>query len=333
MYFRFLISALFAVFVGGAWLPAFAQEDANAPDAAAPALSWDNIETVIVHPPEAGPAMWHVKKGDSEIWLIGTITLMPKDMKWNDRGVADVISGAKKLYTPPEPDAGPASILWFALTHHLSLPDGQHVQDFLSPADQARLARDMAESGKTPKNYAGHLPQLTMMQLLAGIAQAHHWSQDADQLVEAHLSDIADDKDVDTDSLGAFEIMPTIRKFFALPPEKAAPCLVAALDDADAWEKNVAPEAEAWAVGDVAAMKAHVLSDRNEVCMRGLLPARRKIDQMFTALMRKAVKKALKTPGKTVMLLPVIDILANDGALKLLSDMGLTVEQVSTSTQ
>ena len=55
---------------------------------------WANIETVTVKG-EPGPAVWHLTRGTSEVWLLGTAGPLPKGMAWNKQYVAELFDGAR----------------------------------------------------------------------------------------------------------------------------------------------------------------------------------------------------------------------------------------------
>jgi hypothetical protein len=43
-----------------------------------PTTDWAPNEVVVVSAQAPGPAFWHLKKGDSEIWILGTPGSLPE---------------------------------------------------------------------------------------------------------------------------------------------------------------------------------------------------------------------------------------------------------------
>ena len=82
---------------------AFAQapNPAPAPD---PLPEWAEFETVHTEV-RPGPAVWHVTRGDSEVWILGTIGALPKNLTWNKEYLSELIDGARVVLRP----AGPPS--------------------------------------------------------------------------------------------------------------------------------------------------------------------------------------------------------------------------------
>ncbi|HSS14164.1 MAG TPA: hypothetical protein VLL04_09740, partial [Rhizomicrobium sp.] len=76
-------------------LPARAQpETAKAPE------EWAEIESVTVKG-EPGPAVWRLTRGASEVWILGTVGPLPRDMEWNRPTVADLLDGTRAVLLPP----------------------------------------------------------------------------------------------------------------------------------------------------------------------------------------------------------------------------------------
>lgn len=47
------------------------------------------IEEVVVIGVQPGPKMWRVNKGDHELWIFGTLSLLPKKMQWDSQAYLD----------------------------------------------------------------------------------------------------------------------------------------------------------------------------------------------------------------------------------------------------
>ncbi len=69
----------------------FAQDDGtNEPDAA-------HLEEVLVTGEQPGPGLWKVTKGDHVLWMLGTLSPLPKEMTWRSRQVAEIIQHADRV--------------------------------------------------------------------------------------------------------------------------------------------------------------------------------------------------------------------------------------------
>src|SRR5579862_2514403 len=100
---------------------------ATTPVAAPPISDWSNIESVVVTAKRPGPALWHVVRGPSEVWILPTVEPAPSDLKWDSNDVARLLKGARVLLLPPRGQVGLFEGTWFLLTGlgTLELPEGQ----------------------------------------------------------------------------------------------------------------------------------------------------------------------------------------------------------------
>jgi hypothetical protein len=58
-------------------------------------------EEISVVGEQPGPGMWKVTKGDNTMWIIGTHTPLPRNMKWKAKGLKEVIASAQEILSPP----------------------------------------------------------------------------------------------------------------------------------------------------------------------------------------------------------------------------------------
>ena len=113
-----------------------------------PITDWSNIETVIVTARPPGPALWHVVRGNSEVWILATVSPVPKDLNWDSRGIASLLKGSNALLLPPRAQVGLAEGLWFYMWHMdtLEQPDGMTLE-----ASLARAAEEPLRRGAQPR--------------------------------------------------------------------------------------------------------------------------------------------------------------------------------------
>src|SRR5581483_1631005 len=67
--------------------------------------NWGTPEIVEVQA-QPGPAVWHLTRGQSEVWILGTVGAMPDGLKWNKDYLAELLDGARAILMPPRPSIG-----------------------------------------------------------------------------------------------------------------------------------------------------------------------------------------------------------------------------------
>jgi len=120
---------------------------------------WAEIEAVEVNA-RPGPAVWHLTRGNSEVWILGTVGAMPKALDWNKDYLADLLDGPRAILMPPKANIGIVDIGWFLLMHgsELSLPRGQTLEQSLPDALRARFIAARDATGGDASDYRTDTP-------------------------------------------------------------------------------------------------------------------------------------------------------------------------------
>ncbi|PZO54743.1 MAG: hypothetical protein DCF16_04655 [Alphaproteobacteria bacterium] len=93
--------------------------------------------------PAAGePALWRIADDDSEIWLFGSVHVLPADVHWLSPRIATALDGAEEFVT--ETNTEDADFPGLAAQYG-TLPEGQTLSSLLNAEDAARLARVAGE--------------------------------------------------------------------------------------------------------------------------------------------------------------------------------------------
>jgi hypothetical protein len=212
--------------------------------------------------------LWHLTRGNSEVWVLGQVWPMPKGLTWNSDVLADVMDGAREVLSPPRPAINFIDIAWFLLWHggKLSLPRGQNLESQL-PDDLRRsfLAAREAVKGD-PDDYATDIPIRAAVRLQQDFMKAFNFEGGEPR---GRIGDIARARKVERRAVIRFEAMDVARDLLKLTPEQQRQCLSQAVDDALWASEHAAPAARAWAVGNVKAMKAHYAESRLMNCAIG----------------------------------------------------------------
>ena len=130
-----------------------------APAPAQTAEDWSHIETVDVQAPP-GPAVWHLTRGNSEVWILGTVGAMPSDLNWNRQYLSDLVSGARVILLPPRASVGLLEGAWFLITNgsKLSLPRGQSLEAGLPEPLRQRFVAARTAIGRDESRYSTDTP-------------------------------------------------------------------------------------------------------------------------------------------------------------------------------
>ncbi|GAB4519465.1 MAG: TraB/GumN family protein [Amphiplicatus sp.] len=99
-------------------------------------------------PGAAVPPMWRLADADSEIWLLGTFHILPKDLDWRSPPVAAAFDGAETVWFEAEVDTPAArqKTVQIIMTQGFN-PPGETLSAMLAPEDASRLAEVTQELG------------------------------------------------------------------------------------------------------------------------------------------------------------------------------------------
>lgn len=129
--------------------------------------------------PAGEPALWRIRDADSEIWLFGTVHVLPADIRWRGPHVSAAFAAADEFVT--ETDTSPeAAASYPALAARFgTLPAGERLSAKLSQDEQAQLARLARAAGLDPPSLDRLRPWLAALQLSFAYAAREGHSPDA----------------------------------------------------------------------------------------------------------------------------------------------------------
>ena len=290
---------------------------------APPVNDW-SVETVVVTAEAPGPAFWHLTKGNSEVWVLGTLAPLPEDLSWNSTRLGALLDGAHALLMPARASVGLFEGSWFLLTNRdlLSMPDGQKLEDTLSPDLKARFVAARTALHKDADHYEDDAPVVAGLVLERDFNNAHDFSTDEPADTAKRL---ARAKHVPVREIADYDAMPLAKQLLSLGPEASRRCLANAVEDVETRAIHAMPAAKAWAVGDIKTVEAHYSVSRFDGCLSQTSDYA-KLDQRGVADTLAAIKDALSRPGKAVVLIDIGELLRNAGVVEQLRAAGITVE-------
>ena len=285
---------------------------------------WAEIESVEVRE-RPGPALWHLTRGDSEVWILGMAGAMPKDMDWNKEYLSELLDGARAILMPPKADIALTDIAWFLIRHggKLSLPRGQNLEDTLPGDLRARFVAVRDTVSDDVDDYHTDIP----------IRAAIRLQQDARDKTDLSLREprrtvenLAYRKRIPVSPVTRFEAMDAVRDIFKLTPQQQQVCLAQALEDVNWALGHADTAARAWAVGDIKTVKAHYSEWRLGNCVIGAVQKFSDIDGRNIAEYVSATDAALNKPGKTIVVIHMGPLLRKNGVLEGLQARGIAIE-------
>jgi hypothetical protein len=291
---------------------------------AEPVPDWAQIESVEVRE-RPGPAVWHLTRGNSEVWLLGLAGALPKDLDWNKQYLSELLDGARAVVMPPKADIALTDIAWFLIRHggELSLPRGQTLEQGLPEDLRARFIAARNHVGGDASDYRTDIPIRAAMRLQQDLRQKQDFSF---REPRSTIENLAYRKRIRNDPVTRFEAMDAIREVLGLTPQQQRACLAQAVEDVNWAIVHADRSARAWAVGDIKTVKANYSEWRLGTCIVAAVQKFSDIDGRNVSEYVAAIDAALDKPGKTIVVINMGPLLRKNGVLERLTAKHVTIE-------
>jgi uncharacterized protein YbaP (TraB family) len=335
---RYMLLALFSVALA---LPAQAQQ-VSPPTAGAQASSADGIRTeaaVIVTGAQPGPGLWLVRKGGHDLWILGTLSPLPKNMQWQSKHVEDVIANAQEVIWAPrvslDVKAGFFSTLMLvpSMLGARKNPDGKTLQQVVSPQSYARwrilkaryIGSDSGVEKWRPLFAAQELYGEAMKK--SGLDGKDIVASAVTRAINAHHPAVT----VVKEEIVITDPKPLLKEFSKTTLDDLA-CFDNTMTRIETDLEAMRARANAWATGDMAALQSLASPYQWEACSSaiteagigkrlGFGDARQKVQAKWMA----AAETALSKNVVTFATLEMKDMLGQNNYLAKLKSKGYTV--------
>ena len=340
-----LLSVLFCLAVAPASAQSPLLTDPPTPTGDLPAMQSagavvTDMEAVVVSGTQPGPGLWRVSKGEHVLWVMGTLSPLPRKMTWLSSEADAILADAQEVVRSPgvsfDADVGivRGALLIPSLLKARRNPQGSTLKDVL-PADlyarwsvlKARyLGRDAGVEKWRPMFAAHELYQEALKK--AGLTESGVVSPVVDKAVKRH--------DIKTTS-------PVVKFTVEQPKEAIKEFQQTSLNDVECFRKTLdriendlplmVERANAWSVGDIDALRALPYDNQQIACLsafsgaefarkRGVTDVPAKVEGQWLS----AAETALENNRVSFATLPIAELLKPDGYLSKLQAKGYEVE-------
>lgn len=321
---------------------------ASLPAAAAPApvaieAAEPTLETVLVTGSQPGPGLWQVVHGEHRMWVLGTLTPIPRNIEWLADDVLATVAAADVVLTAPglRLDTGigmlRSAFLLPSLLKVRRNPGKARLADVLPPALHARWAEHK-------QRYLPRNRRIERWRPIAAASELREAAAEASGLVfedpvTPRVLKAAREHDIPLQSTTwhvELDVDQPRKRLRALAktPLDDHDCFARTLDAIDADIALQGRIANAWAVGDLDELRRLRRIEPSASCLRAALDsaAFADFDIDHDSLMQQLrghwldqAEQALATHATGLALLSINQVLAEDGLLAQLAARGYTV--------
>jgi uncharacterized protein YbaP (TraB family) len=198
-----------------------------------------------------GPGMWHVHRGAAQVWILGSMSPLPKGITWRSKQVEQVLDGTSQVLVQKPFEIGIARILWLLLTERsvLMVTGGKRLKDVL-PADlHARFAAQRAKYTDDPNKWERFRPLIAAAFLQQAAFHKVGLSTHLD--LGAAMRALAKKHRVPVEEIKIAGVSDVMEALKTLPAATENTCVAASLVTTEKDLPRLVDRAQAWADGNV----------------------------------------------------------------------------------
>jgi uncharacterized protein YbaP (TraB family) len=291
------------------------------------------MEEVVVEGRHEGPRMWVVRKGDHTLWILGTISPLPKKMVWQPDAVQEALKNTQEV-VPAWPTYGIGANPITALRVYIEWrrlqkpPDNMPLRETLPPALYARVEALKARYAPHDNKLEEMRPMLAARELMtraldaAGLAIHNEVQQEVLRLARHEGVRVHQDK------LHIDDPVDVLKDVSATPLAGEVACLDSVVTLLETDLTPMQERARAWALGDVDTLRKLPYAGDRTACVTAVstservrkLIARAEDDWLI------AVEDSLTHNRGTLAVQSMDRLLGDKGTLATLKSRGYTVE-------
>jgi uncharacterized protein YbaP (TraB family) len=291
------------------------------------------IEEVSVLGERPGPQMWRISKDDHVMWVLGTMSPLPKKMKWKSKPVEDVLTEAQEVLAggvSVDADIGPITAFrlyrqWRRVRRN---PDEAELVDLVPAPLYARFSALKAKYAPRNDDLETLQPMFAGGYLVREAIRASDLTSGSSvqktvlKLAKRHRVKVRQIEVEVDDPKGLLEIIGQT------PLDAQLVCLDTTLSRLEVDVGVIRARAEAWAVGDVNALRDLPHVDQDAACYAAVTnaPRIREITDRARNLWLEAAEQALATNRTTLALQSMDRLLGPEGLLAHFREKGYTIE-------
>lgn len=277
-----------------------------------PLTPWSDSAEIVVKAPE--PAMWKLTKGDSVVWVMGTLSIWPENFEWKQSRFQRLLRGSRQLIVPMSEKP--------RMVSDQHLPGNATLQNVLAPETYQRFESVVTLENLPPDSYAQLQPAWAGFQLTSDFLHNHRIST---AFYPPNIRQMAEKEHVPIVEVVDSSMKALDSHFSRMDPKDAEACLNDYLDNIEYYQFEMPSVADAWAHSDLKTVLQYYRDPSYITCLLKSRKSANSYDAESVDRMTNAIRQALKKPGKVVVVVIVTDLLRKDGVLDRLKAEGVTV--------
>jgi uncharacterized protein YbaP (TraB family) len=286
------------------------------------------MDELTVTGERTGPGMWHVHRGSADLWILGSMSPLPKGITWRSKQLEQVLEHTDRVVVPKPFEIGIVRVLWLLITERslLMVQGGKRLKDVMPPDLHARFALQRAKYSDDPDKWERYRPIIAAAFLQQAAFHAVGLSTRLD--LGAAVRTLAKKHDVSIEELKVAGVHDALDALKTMPASTENACVQASLVTVEKDLPRLVERAQAWATGNVELIEK--LHEPSEVdACRAALDQGGGVTELIAQVRRTWLDRlegSLREGGVTVAVVNMDMLLEQGGLLDELRAKGYDID-------
>jgi len=286
------------------------------------------IDEIVVTAERAGPGMWHVHRGAANVWILGSISPLPRDITWRSKQVETVLESTSQVLVQKPLEISIPRILWMLIADRkfLMVGGGKRLKDILPPELHARFAAQRSNVGEDADKWERYRPIIAGAFLQQAAFHQVNLSMRLD--LGAALRALAKKHGVRVEEIKVAGVSDMLEALKTMPAATERTCVEASLTTVESGLPRLVDRAQAWAVGNVERIENLPELKDVDACRTALDAGKGALDVIgrIRQTWLDNIEKNLRSAGTTIAVVNLDMLLERGGLLDQLRAKGYEID-------
>jgi uncharacterized protein YbaP (TraB family) len=296
---------------------------AGAADQPPPAL-----DEIVVTAERAGPGMWHVHRDAANVWILGSISPLPRDITWRSKQVESVLESTSQVLVQKPIEISIPRILWMLIADRkvLMVGGGKRLSDVLPPELHARFAAQRSKVTDDKDKWERYRPIIAAAFLQQAAFHQVNLSMRLD--LGAALRNLSKKHGVRIEEIKVAGVSDMLDALKTMPAATERTCVEASLSTVESGLPRLVDRAQAWASGNVQRIESMPELKEVDACRNALDAGKGAFDVIGRVRQTwlDNIERYLRSPGTTIAVVNLDLLLERGGLLDQLRAKGYEID-------
>jgi uncharacterized protein YbaP (TraB family) len=286
------------------------------------------LDEITVTAERAGPGMWHIHRGDASVWILGSISPLPRDITWRSKQVESVLERTSQVLVQKPIEISIPRILWMMVfdRKQFIIGGGKKLKDVLPAELHARFAAERGKVSDDASEWEKYRPIVAGLFLQRAAFHKVNLSMRLD--LGAALRDLAKKHGVRVEEVKVAGVSDMLDALKTMPAATERTCFEASLSTVETGLPRLVDRAQAWANGNVERIENTPDLKEVDACRNALDAGKGAYDAISRVreTWLSNIEKYLRSAGTTIAVVNLDLLLERGGLLDQLRAKGYEID-------